>query len=595
MDAPHETQQKRIARPKGYTADQDKICPPAETAALAKAAFARLGSGVLAETRRIDTGRLGIPVFMSLCGESARAVMPTRKQMGKGASPEQAEASALMELAERFSFFSFWQTTDRFITATWSEAEAHFGDALAPLALIRASVGETLDDDKTRRILDLVPWRFAPAYDVATGKELAIPLDWFKILNEFNGSSAGNCFEESVLQGACELVERHVCTLIDRNRPKLPTIDPATVDDPVLTGLLAAFHREGIRVWLKDFTQSMPVPTVGAIAYDPATFPHSSEIVFTAGTATSPVKAAIRALTEVAQLAGDFETSSNYEASGLPKFTNLDDAAWVTGGPTVPLHSLPSLERPDIAEELAALATSLAALGYPLLTIDITHKELGLSANYNIVPGFAFRERTPAASLGLFTGRILAEEADPQTADAGLAALAEIYPSAPFVPFFEGMLSLRQGDPEAALAPFACAEALQPRDEDKALAAFYQAHALSQLGRFEEIVPLLDRAVALCPEVKEYFNLRGVARFKAGDFEAAAVDFEAALALDAGSAMDLANLGLCQLRLGRKDLAAHYLGSALELDPDIAFARDSLNTLLAGDGETLFTTTIANT
>jgi ribosomal protein S12 methylthiotransferase accessory factor len=572
-----------VRRPKGYTADQDKICPPAETVARARDAFARLGAGVLAETRRIDTGRLGIPVYLSVCGETARAVMPTRKQMGKGASPEQAEASALMELAERFSFFSFWRAEERFVTATWTEAQARFGQTLAPLSLIRASVNEDIDDDDARRILDLVPWRFILARDVARGTDVAVPLDWFKILNEFNGSSAGNCFEESVLQGACELVERHVCAIIDRDRPALPTIDPASCDDPVLAGLLAAFAREGIVVRLKDFTLSMPVPTVAAIAYDPGTFPHASEIVFTAGTAASPVKAAIRALTEVAQLAGDFETSSNYEASGLPKCNSLDEAGWIMDGPVVSLDTLPSIERADIAEELTVLATSLAAMGLPLFTVDTTHPDLGLAANYNFVPGFYFRERTPAASLGLFTGRLLAEEADPHTADAGLAALAEIYPSAPFVPFFEGLLSLRLGEPEAALPQFACAEALQPRAEDRALAAFYQAHALSQLGRFAEIVPILDRAVALCPEVKEYFNLRGVAFFKAGEYAAAAADFEAALALDAGSAMDLANLGLCHMRLGRKELAAHYLGAALELDPQIAFAREHLEKLLGGD------------
>lgn len=566
-------------RPKGYTVDQDKIITPAETVARAKAAFASLGAGVLAETRRIDTGRLGIPVFLSICGEEARAVMPTRKQMGKGASPEQAEASALMELAERYSFFSFWRDEDRFFPATWSEAEAHFGEALVPLAVILASVGEKLSVADARRILDLVPWRFVTVRDVATGADVAVPLDWFKILNEFNGSSAGNCFEESVLQGACELVERHVCAVIDRTRPTLPTIDPADIDDPVLLELLAAFTRQGIKVWLKDFTLDMPVPTVGAIAYDPGTFPHASEIVFTAGTASSPVKAAIRALTEVAQLAGDFESLSNYEASGLPKFTCVADAAWVMEGPLVPLAGLPGIARDDIAEELAALATALAERGHPLYTVDTTHPRLGLPANYNVVPGFAFRERTPAASLGLFTGRLLAEEADPATADAGLAALAEIYPSAPFVPFFEGVLSLRLGDAEAAATQFACAEALQASREDKALAAFYQAHALSQLGRFEDIVPILDRAVDLCPEVKEYFNLRGVAHFKAERYDAAAADFAAALELDAGSAMDLANLGLCQARLGHDALAVHYLEAALALDPSITFAKDQLAAL----------------
>lgn len=569
------------ARPKAYALDQDKICPPSETVARAKAAFAALGSGVLAETRRIDTGRLGIPVFLSLCGETARAVMPTRKQMGKGASPEQAEASALMELAERFSFFSFWADHGRCVTATWSEAEARFGHRLVPLSLIRHSVGEAIEDDAARRVLDLVPWRFALARDVATGQDVALPLDWFKILNEFNGSSAGNCFEESVLQGACELVERHVCAVIDRDRMELPTIDPATCHDPVLARLLNAFAREGVRVWLKDFSLGMPVPTVGAIAYDPATFPDASEIVFTAGTAASPAKAAIRALTEVAQLAGDFETSSNYEASGLPKFRTLDEAAWVLAGPTAPLADLPDIAGDDIAAELATLAERLQALGHPLLTVDTTHPELGLPANYNIVPGFAFRERTPAASLGLFTGRILAEQAAPAVAEKGLAALAEIYPDAPFVPFFEGLLALRLGDAGGALHRFAVAEALHPLAEDQALAAFYQAHALSQLGRFEDLPPLLDRAIALSPEVKEYYNLRGVARFRAGQFEAAAEDFAAALELDAGSAMDLANLGLCQMRLGHAALAVHHLGAALDLDPDIAFARQALAELAA--------------
>lgn len=582
MHTPHTPPPGLTSRPKGHTYEQDKICPPAATVARARDAFARLGRGVLAETRRIDTGRLGIPVFMSLCGEAARAVMPTRKQMGKGATPEQAEASALMELAERFSFFSYFADEDRFLPATWSQAHIFFGDTLLPIACITRSVGDALDDDTARRVLDLVPWKFVLARDVAAGRDVAVPLNWFKLLNEFNGSSAGNCFEESVLQGACELVERHVCAVIDRDRPVLPTIAPDSCTDPVLAGLLEAFAQNGVRVWLKDFSLGMPAPTVGAIAYDPASFPHASEIVFTAGTASSPIKAAIRALTEVAQLAGDFETASNYEASGLPKFTRLEDAAWIMDGPDVRLDALPSIEAGDIADELAALAEGLTALGHPLLTVDTTHPELGLAANYNFAPGLAFRERTPAASLGLFTGRVLAEQADPETARHGLDVLTEIYPDAPFLPFFEGMLALRLDDAATALEQFARAEALEPRDEDKALAAFYQAHALSRLDRFAEIAPHLDRAIALADDVKEFYNLRGVARFKAGDYEQAAADFQAALDLDAGSAMDLANLGLCLERLGRLEMAAHHLGAALALDPDIGFAREALARLENG-------------
>ena len=92
---------------KGYTQDQDKVVPPAETVRRLKDRLATLDLDILEQTVRIDNGRLDIPIYFSYCGQDAAALTGTRKQMGKGANPEQAEASAVMELAERFSFFSF--------------------------------------------------------------------------------------------------------------------------------------------------------------------------------------------------------------------------------------------------------------------------------------------------------------------------------------------------------------------------------------------------------------------------------------------------------------------------------------------------------
>jgi ribosomal protein S12 methylthiotransferase accessory factor len=493
--------------PKGYVADSDKICSPAETAARARAAFGRFGSDILAETRRIDTGRLGIPVYLSVCGEKARSIMPTRKQMGKGASPEQAEASALMELAERFSFFHFWNSPEAFEELTWSEAVAKWPGRVMPVEEIVRSVHDSLSPEAAAEIMDLVPWRFVRAFNVTRDREEHVPLDWFKKINEFNGSSAGNGLEESILQGACELVERHVCAVVGRDWPVTPTISLDTIEDEVLCDLLDAFQREGIFVLLKDFSLGMPVPTVAALAYDPSTFPADSEIVFTAGTATSPAKAAIRALTEIAQLAGDFESKSNYEASGLPKFKSPAEFARLLDGPEVLLADLPGIERPDILEELTVLAREIGKDGLSLYTVDITHPGLGLAANYTFVPGFHFRERTPRASVVLFVGRILAEESDPLRASLGLETLAEHYPHAPFFAFFQALLELRTGKGGCGPA-FRPAEPLQEDSEDKALAAFYQAHALTRMEKWGEAVPHLDRAVSLVPEVKEYYNLR---------------------------------------------------------------------------------------
>src|SRR5512141_2786666 len=99
---------------KTFTLDQDKVLSPEETVRRFRARLSAVQLDILQDTVRIDTGRLGIPVFLSRCGADARRVIGTKKQMGKGATPAQAEASAVMELAERFSFFSFVQDASRF-------------------------------------------------------------------------------------------------------------------------------------------------------------------------------------------------------------------------------------------------------------------------------------------------------------------------------------------------------------------------------------------------------------------------------------------------------------------------------------------------
>lgn len=563
--------------PKAYTRDLDKAVSPAQTISRVHERLAAADLDILAQTRRVDVGRLGIPVYLSVCGAHAREIMPTRKQMGKGSSPEQAQASSLMELMERFAFFSFWQERPHMFGATWSQAETRFKEGLLPLEAMLRSVDDTLAAPQARRVLDLASWLFYPATHLLSGRTVWLPLDWFKLLGEFNGTSAGNSAEESLLQGLSELVERHVCCRVDRERLRTPSIDPASVEDQTLRDLLRAFEREGIRLILKDFSLGMPLPTVGALAWDPVTFPQCSEIVFTAGTASSPAKAAIRAVTEVAQLAGDFCTNACYEASGLPKFSRLEDAAWLLDGPKTALAQLPGVEDEDIYNELQAALRGLAPL--EAYAVETTHPRLGIPAHYCIVPGLAFRERDRNQSLGLFVGRKLAEEADAGQASAGLKVLEECYPNAHFLPFFRGMLALRAQEWEAARELFNTALPLQPDADSTALAAFYAGYADTLQGRWQEALPALTRAVALCPEMKEYGNLLGVARFKIGLYAAAAEAFAAVLKVDKGSALDMANLGLCHKFMGQKEEAARHLQAALEIDPSLDFARSHLQEL----------------
>jgi len=567
------------SRTKGYTLDLDKAVPPEETVTRIRGILSGFGDQILERAVRIDTGRLDIPVYMAYFGPLARQIMPSRKQMGKGASPAQAEASALMEIVERFSLFSFFSSRDLPVM-TWEQAEMTFGDELIPISEMLQSVHEDLPDDQARKLLNLVQWRFAPALSLTGRPPARLPLEWVRILNEFNGSSAGNVCEESLLQGALELVERHVCCLIDREKPVLPTLDPDSFQDPVLIRLWRSFADQNIVLRLKDFSLNTQIPTVGVLAYDPATFPDSSEIVFTAGTATSPEKAAIRALTEVAQLGGDFETSSNYEASGLSKFASPDQCEWLMQGEHAPIGSLPDISHEDLLQELKNLSARLRGLGHSLYSIDISHPELKVPANMSFVPGFTFRERTPHASLGLFIGRMLTESVPFHQAAEGLEVIRSIYPQGHFIPFFQGLLELNKGNFESALSHFHNAEPLQPCAHDQALTAFYLGYAHTQAQNWNQALPHLNRALSLSPDSHAFINLRGVAHFKLGDYGRAADDFHSALGLDSGSAVDLANLGLCYKAMNRPDMAIHYLQAGLELDSDLEFARDHLQKLL---------------
>jgi len=91
------------------------VLRPEETVRRFKEKLKEVDLDILEETVRIDNGRLDIPVYFSLCGQDALRIIGTKKQMGKGGSPHQAEASAVMELVERFSFFSFYKNQEKCI------------------------------------------------------------------------------------------------------------------------------------------------------------------------------------------------------------------------------------------------------------------------------------------------------------------------------------------------------------------------------------------------------------------------------------------------------------------------------------------------
>ncbi len=564
---------------KRFTLDLDKVLTPEETVRRFKEKLKGVNLDILETTMRIDNGRLGIPVYFSICGKDAFEIIGTKKQMGKGGTPEQSEASAVMELAERFSFFSFSRNPKNFFV----EEYRNLKNNAVPFEAIALSVHDSSDDlDKAQEVFSRLPLKWTWGYNLTRQEEVLIPFDWFSAINEYNGPSAGNCVEEALSQGICEIVERHVSSILSRNKITTPAISIDSITDPVVLDMIAKYEKIGVRLFISDFSLDTGIPSVGVLAYDPSTFPERSEIVWTAGTTPNPQKALNRALTEVAQLGGDFNTSSNYVASGLPKLRTLAEADFVVHPDReIDITKLPDLSHDNIRVEVENCIAALSRIGMEVVVLDVTHPELEIPAFYTIVPGAHFRERAAGTSVGMFSTKLIAECVDTERAITELQRAETLIPGKYYIKFYLGSCHLSMNKPREALKHFEEALELNPKKEDIASIYSYMGISLRDMNQYRQAITVLEKAKDYDSERTDVCNLMGFCHFKLKEHEKAIECFREALRIDPTSAIDYANIASNYRDMDKKDQAIRYYELALELDPTIEFARDNLSKLLA--------------
>lgn len=562
---------------KAYRHDQDKARTPLETVQWVRERLEQLQIRVLSKTQRIDTGRLDIPVYISLCGEDATRLTGTKKQMGKGATPIQSEASAIMELMERVSFFSFIKE---------SIFPLHTHTDLAPRAVSPEQLRRSLHDDVTpphlcRAFLEAFPLRWACARNLTHDRDQWVPIDWFYLINEYNGPAAGNTLEEAILQSLCEVVERHVGSVVSHDGLATPAIDVSTLEDPVAIELVGKFQSRGIQLFLRDFSLDTGIPSVGALAYDPSTFPGSSEIVFTAGTTSNPEKSLCRALTEIAQLAGDFESRTTYRPT-LPKYASLEESAYLTGNqPTVPISNMPNLEDPNLRVEIERCVEALSRIGLEVLVLNATHADLAVPVVYTLIPGAHFLERTRNTDFPQHAARTLLQGLPGDQAVGHMGRLLDLFGPRYDLTFFLAHALELQGNPQEALTHFTRALAQKPDPAEVASIHVHIASCSKDMGRYSQALEALREAERVNRDLKEIYNLRGFCLFKLKKHEEAIEAFERAIEIDPGSAIDYANIGSNLRELGYVQEAIRLYRMALELDPDIGFARENISRLEA--------------
>jgi ribosomal protein S12 methylthiotransferase accessory factor len=501
--------------------------------------------------------------------------------MGKGGTPAQSEASAVMELAERFSFFSFCKEPQNFFVEEYRNVKG----PVLPFESIALSVNDESEDlERSREIFERIPLQWTRGYNLTRNEEVLVPFNWFFMINEFNGPSAGNCVEEAVLQGICEIVERHVSSIVSRGRLQTPAVDLDSAADPLVREMIWKYRKAGIKLFANDFSLDTGIPSVGVMAYDPVTFPEKSEIVWTAGTTPDPQKALSRALTEVAQLAGDFNTSSNYVASGLPKFKDPVQAGFIMHPKSsVSIFDMPDLSSANIRVEVENCVKALSRMGMEVILVNVTHPKLQIPAFYTIIPGAHFRERAAGTSVGMFAAKMIAENSDSRGAVDRLQHMDKQLPGKYYIKFFLGIAHLNEQAPVKALKYFEEALELDPKTEDIPSIYSYMGVCLKESGQYKEALGVLEKAECYDKDRTDVYNLMGFCYFKLKEHAKAIECFRNVLRLNPSSAIDYANIASNYRDMGDREQAVRYYQLALELDPAIDWVRDNLRKLKQGE------------
>ena len=329
---------------------------------------------------------------------------------GKGRTDEQASVSALCETLERFS--GVYQGDEASVRASMNALRAnaqnepfsgslpiHVNDLqqFSERQFERRDAINALTDDVRKQVPqrfsgdDIIDW--TPAWSLSTGKRRWLPLGYcfaetpdsadglrFCVHNP-NGSAAGSCLEEAILQGLLELIERDATAIWWYNQVARAGVDLASFGDPYFDALMGEYASLGWRLWALDITHDLGIPVIVALAENPATGRFS--IGF--GCHLDSRIALQRALTEVNQLLDvAADAPPPWDAAKLSSKRFLYPAPELAA---VDASARPCIDARDVKEAIEQCMSRLSSAGMEVLVVDKTRPDIGLPVVQVIVPG----------------------------------------------------------------------------------------------------------------------------------------------------------------------------------------------------------------
>jgi oxazoline/thiazoline synthase len=212
-----------------------------------------------------------------------------------------------------------------------------------------------------------------------------------------NGNAAGNTFEEAIVQGFLELVERDSVALWWYNRVRRPGVDLDSFGEPYLARLREFLRQHGREFWVIDLTADLGVPVFAAISRRLGG-PHE-QIVLGFGAHFDVQIALLRAVTEMNQMLSS-PLLKGEDVSARAHDVDPETVHWFKtattanqpyllpdDGPARARAAYPQQGNDDLAADIQMCQKRVEAIGLEMLVLDQTRPEIGLPVAKVIVPG----------------------------------------------------------------------------------------------------------------------------------------------------------------------------------------------------------------
>ena len=346
-------------------------------------------AGMLSFRNASDVDRIGISVFTC---DRIRPDGSKTSHTGKGVSPIQAQVSITMEAIERYCSEFREEYRGKLVHGSFAFLKRN-SNVLDPQELI-LSRSSNYGHDKE------IDWVWG--HDLSSDEEILVPAcavyhpfdqeGVFLFSTHTNGIAAGNTYEEAVIHGLAELIERDAWSIA---RYTHSFNDALFMEDKpenrFIIDVLEQFEKADIEIVTKDLTTDIDVPVVAAFSRD---LVYRDMIPIDGfGAHLDPRVAMVRSLLEIATtralflqkhgLKGLCETSPLY----LQGEGSEDDPRFFA----YHQKNLQELDRgysDDILQDVRTMIARLSARGlHRVIAVDLQRDDIGMPTVRMIVPG----------------------------------------------------------------------------------------------------------------------------------------------------------------------------------------------------------------